>query len=72
VTLPFSGLTLEGFDVEPSTITDFKGASALAYLIGSATGSDGHHYGLEMDIRVFEGRYIAEDGSRQRGAFALI
>ena len=27
ITLPFSGLPLGGFDVEPCTITDFKGSS---------------------------------------------
>ena len=36
VTLPFTGITLQGFDVEPSTITDFNGASALAYHVGHA------------------------------------
>jgi hypothetical protein len=36
VTLPFTGITLQGLDVEPSTITDFNGSSALAYHVGSA------------------------------------
>jgi hypothetical protein len=40
--------------VEPSTITDFKGVTVLAYHVGSATGSDGRQYGLETDIRVME------------------
>lgn len=72
VTLPFSGLTLMGLDVEPSTITDFMGATAMAYIIGTATGSDGEQYHLEADIRAFEGSYIAADGSTNRGAFAMI
>jgi hypothetical protein len=72
VTLPFSGLALQGLDVEPSTITDFKGSTALAYVIGTATGSDGVEYDLEVDIRAYKGRYVAADGSTNRGAFALI
>jgi hypothetical protein len=71
VTLPFTGITLQGFDVEPSTITDFNGFSALAYHVGSARGSDGQTYDLETDIRVFEGEYVA-DGEVRHGSFALI
>jgi hypothetical protein len=72
VTLPFSNTTLMGLDVEPSTITDFDGETAFAYLLGSAKGSDGAAYNLEVDIRAFEGEYVAADDSVQRGEFALI
>lgn len=72
VTLPFSGLPLQGLDVEPSTITNFKGKTALAFILGSARGSDGVEYGLEVDVRAFEGKYVDADGSTNRGAFALI
>jgi hypothetical protein len=47
VTLPFTGLTLQGLDVEPSVITDYKGVTALAFHAGTATGSDGKQYNLE-------------------------
>jgi hypothetical protein len=67
VTLPFSGLGLQGLDVEPSTITDFRGVTALAYLAGEARGSDGETYNLEADIRAYEGRYVGADGTRRRG-----
>lgn len=70
--LEFTQTVLEGFDVEPSTITDFRGFTALAYLLGTATGSDGKPYNLEVDIRGFEGRYVAEDGSLNFGTFAFI
>jgi hypothetical protein len=70
--LPFTQTVLEGFDVEPSTITDFKGFTALAYLLGTATGSDGQQYNLEVDIRGFEGEYVAEDGSLNFGTFGFI
>jgi hypothetical protein len=68
VTLPFSGLQLQGLDVEPSVITDYRGFTALAYV----AGSDGRQYNLEADMRAMEGTYVAEDGSWQRGLFAFI
>jgi len=72
LTLPFTGVQLMGLDVEPSVITDYKGVTALAFHAGTATGSDGRRYNLETDMRAMEGTYVAEDGSRQRGLFALI
>jgi hypothetical protein len=72
VTLPFSGLQLQGLDVEPTSITDFKGMTAMGFLTGTAMGSDGHEYGLEVDLRVSEGKYVTADGSLERGAFAMI
>ena len=60
VTLPFTGITLQGVDVEPSTITDFHGSSAVAYHVGTARASDGKTYNVETDIRAFEGEYIVE------------
>jgi hypothetical protein len=72
VTLPFTGLQLMGLDVEPSLITDYRGFTALAYVAGTATGSDGNQYNLEADMRAMEGAYVAEDGSRRRGLFAFI
>jgi hypothetical protein len=71
VTLPYSGGALQGLDYEPSTITDFRGSSALAYHAGTATGSDGQQYNLETDIRAFEGDYVVDDEERH-GAFALV
>jgi hypothetical protein len=68
--LPFTGFQLQGFNVEPSTITDFMGFTALAYHAGTVTGSDGVTYNLEADIRVMEGEYIGEDGRRHEGTFA--
>jgi hypothetical protein len=72
VTLPFTGTQLQGLDVEPSVITDRRGFTALAYVAGTAAGSDGNQYNLEADMRAMEGTYVAEDGSRQRGLFAFI
>ena len=71
VTLPFSGLTLAGFDAMPVTLTDFNGSAAVAYHVGTALGDDGTTYNLETDIRAFEGEYMVE-GEVHRGSFALI
>jgi hypothetical protein len=71
VTLPFTGITLQGFDVEPGTITDFNGSTAVAYHVGTARASDGTTYNLETDIRAFEGEYVV-DGETHHGAFALV
>jgi hypothetical protein len=70
VTLPFTLATLQGLDVEPSTITDFKGVTVLAYHVGTATGHDGTPFDLETDIRVMQGEYVAENGERRQGTFA--
>jgi hypothetical protein len=72
VTLPFSGTTLMGFDVDPTTITNFDGFSAVAFHAGTATGSDGTTYDLETDMRVFRGAYVASDGKRHFGTFGFV
>jgi hypothetical protein len=71
VTLPFTGIVLQGLDYEPSTITDFKGSTAVAYHVGTARGNDRRTYNLETDIRAFEGEYLSE-GRVHRGSFALV
>jgi hypothetical protein len=70
--LPFTGVVLEGLNVEPSTITDFKGATAVAYHVGKAKGSDGKTYNLETDFRFMEGEYVSVEGTRRQGTFAEI
>ena len=70
--LPYTGAPMEGLDVEPSTIADFKGFIAQAYHVGTATGSDGKRYSLETDIRAYQGDYVAADGSHHSGTFALL
>ncbi len=71
VTLPFTGITLQGLDYEPSTITDFRGSTAVAFHVGTARANDGRRYNLETDIRAFEGEYVSE-GTVHRGSFALV
>ena len=72
IVLPFTGGALQGLNVEPGTMTDFKGTTAVAYHVGEAKGSDGNTYNLETDFRVMDGRYVAVDGTTRRGSFALI
>jgi hypothetical protein len=71
ITLPFTGATLQGFDYEPSTITDYRGSSAVAFHVGTATGSDGKTYDLETDMRAYEGEFVV-DGTTYEGAFAFV
>ena len=71
VTLPYSGGTLQGLDVEPGTITDFNGSSAVAFHVGTARGHDGAMFNLETDMRAFEGEYVV-DGVTYRGSFAFV
>jgi hypothetical protein len=72
VTLPFTGSTLAGFDADPSTITDFRGFSAIAFHVGTATGGDGAKYDLETHMTALKGHYVGSDGTRRFGAFAFI
>jgi hypothetical protein len=72
-TLPFSGAQLMGLDVEPAAITDFSGFTALVYPVGTARGSDGKHYNLEGDMRVYSGTYQPfGGGSKRQGTFGFV
>jgi len=62
----------QGVDVELSGITNFRGFSALGYLGGTATDSNGNNYLVGSDMRVFQGAYVSADGSHHRGTFVFI
>ena len=51
-------LGFQGFDVELNGITNFRGFSALGYLAGTATDSNGNNYLVNTDMRVFQGEYV--------------
>jgi hypothetical protein len=72
ITLPFSGVTAQGLDVEPTTISDFKGRSALAFHRGTATDGDGVRYDVETDMRAFQGVFVDGTGTHRSGRFASI
>jgi len=65
-------LGLPGLDVNPSSIGDFDGKVALAYVKGHAAGGDGSRFDMANDMRIMSGTYLAADGSRHLGAFAFI
>lgn len=71
-TLEYSQTPLFGLELERTSVGNFDGAVAWGFLLGTATGSDGVEYGLEVDLRVSEGRYRAADGTVRNGSFALI
>jgi len=70
-TTQVNGLEAFGLDVDPSTITDFKGFTAYAVIAGPAYGSDGEEYDTEVDVRVMQGHYVAEDGHTRYGTFGF-
>ena len=65
-------LGLPGVQLNPSSIGDFDGTVAIAYLKGRATSGDGRRFLMVNDIRLMQGAYLAADGSRHSGAFAFI
>jgi len=67
-----TSIFLDGFDIEPSTITNFKGFTGVAMLGGTATDANGNNFDLMSDVRVFQGEYLSADGRHHRGTFVLI
>ena len=67
-----ASLGLPGLDVNPSSIGDFDGTVALAYLQGRAKDASGRRFKMSNDMRVMTGRYLAADGSPHVGSFAFI
>jgi len=67
-----TSLGAAGLNVEPNTITDFRGTVALAYVTGQATDNLGHQYRMENDMRIMSGEYVAADGLRRTGNFGFI
>jgi hypothetical protein len=62
----------DGIDIEPSTITNFRGFTGVAMLGGTATDGKGNSFTLMSDIRVYQGEYVSADGRHHRGTFVLI
>ena len=57
---------------DPSTIGNFRGLVALAYMRGSVRDSSGRRWLMVNDMRVFQGEYVAADGTQRRGTFAFV
>lgn len=67
-----TSIGLDGFDIEPSTITNFRGFTGVAMLAGTATDANGKKFDLMSDLRVYQGEYVSADGRHHRGTFVLI
>jgi hypothetical protein len=72
ITLPFTRVQLQGLDVEPTTIRNFKGFSAVAFHVGTATAKDGTRFDFETDMRAFQGTYVDRTGKRRFGTFGFV
>jgi hypothetical protein len=65
-------LGFEGLRADPSSIGNFRGTVALAYLRARVRDSTGHRWLMENDIRVVRGSYVSADGMTREGAFAFV
>ena len=61
-----------GIAADPSTIGNFRGLVALAYLRGRVRDATGRRLVMENDIRLFQGDYVSADGIERRGTFAFV
>ena len=64
----------QGFDIEPNVITNFSGFTAQGYptALNAAQDNNGNLYDIMTDMRVFQGEYVAADGTHHRGTFVFI
>ena len=60
----------DGLAADPSTIGNFRGLVALAYMRGSVRDSSGRRWLMVNDLRLFRGDYVAADGIQRQGTFA--
>ena len=67
-----AAIGFQGENVDPSTITDFHGFSALAYPGGSVTDAAGKTYDMWNDMLLFQGTYVGSDGKRHHGTFGFV
>jgi hypothetical protein len=70
--LPGPGVGFDGVNAELNGITNFQGLAALAYTSGTATDNRGRSYVAQTDIRLYQGEYVAADGTHAHGTFVEI
>jgi hypothetical protein len=69
---------LDPVDADPSTITDFRGFTGLAYISGMVSRTDRRTHAkvelpfLSSDMRFMQGAYRGFDGRIRRGTFGFI
>jgi hypothetical protein len=61
--VPGPGVFFDGVNAEPNGITNFEGAVAMGYTLGTATDKAGNQYQVITDIRVYKGDYIGAQSS---------
>lgn len=67
-----TALGFDGLAADPSTIGNFQGLAALAYVKGRVRDVEGRRWLMLNDIRLFQGDYVAADGLQRRGTFAFV
>src|SRR2546426_3721927 len=65
-------LGFDGLAADPSSIGNFQGVVALAYMRGTVRDATGRSFVMVNDIRVFTGDYVSADGAQRRGAFGFV
>ena len=65
-------LGFDGLAADPSTIGNFQGLVALAYLRGRVQDATGRRWLMVNDIRLFQGDYVSADGIQRQGTFAFV
>jgi len=66
-------LGFKGIAADPSSIGNFQGLVALAYLRGRVRDATGHRWVMANDIRLLQGDYVPADGGvHRRGTFAFV
>jgi hypothetical protein len=71
------GLNPDGSLAEPSSITDFNGVVAIAFVSGTGTGTDTTTGAttpllIDSDMRFMSGEYVALDGHHYQGTFGFV
>ncbi len=61
-----------GLAADPSTIGNFRGLVALAYMRGRVRDSSGRRWIMVNDMRLFQGDYVSADGIQRQGSFAFV
>jgi hypothetical protein len=61
-----------GIAQDPSSIGNFRGLVALAYLKGKVRDATGRRLLLRNDIRILQGDYVAADGIQRSGTFGFV
>src|SRR5579864_7397179 len=70
--IPGPAAGFDGLNAELNGITNFRGLATLAYTNGTAVDNKGQQYLAQTDIRVYQGEYVAADGTHARGSFVEI